>query len=662
MSCAQIAHDAFGMLSRAAKPNARMRRILSLLGLTPVAFACLPMLLPNGARAQGQLVPLPHELIEEFALPFSGESLAAGPEGSIWGAGPNEIERMSPSGLLTGRYQLSALGESPDEPASSSYPRELTLASDGKLWFIEHSNVEGQPLIGSITPAGEVRETPIPWGEGSLNGITAGPSGAIWFTGTLFSTNIQQGEAFVGSISASEATIRKISIPPGEHPAGIPFWDAPASIVEGSDGNLWFADESGGSEGRPYIGRLTPDGLLSRFTLPNLHPPSEQLYSVGGLVLDAQGNVWFEVDSEEIDQITPAGVITAHHLPTGYALTSEPLVLGPEGDLWFVCNSEDVGRIAPNGSIRLFSGLTPTEAIVASLTRGAEGDLWFYTHAGMVRLRPPLAPVPTSPPVLSGDPSPGNSLSVSEGSWSTEPVTLEYNWELCNQQGESCEPLPGETAAATAVTAGEVGHTLRGVVTATSAGGSTSATSAAGLVANAPSSGRALYLAPSTPSALAGAPPEVGAAMTWRFRWLPTYTQVTSLIVTGLVPGEEVETRCAGAGCPFRRKAQKVFATTSHTKGTEFPKTHATHVATQESHGGHCKVRCAAAGRGDAGEVVLADILRGAHLRSGTKMSVAITQPGWIGKLFSFTMRADRTPRVQITCLAEGSHNRAAEC
>ncbi|MGA2455221.1 MAG: hypothetical protein ABSG93_17050 [Solirubrobacteraceae bacterium] len=91
----------------------------------------------------------------------------------------------------------------------------------------------------------------------------------------------------------------------------------------------------------------------------------------------------------------------------------------------------------------------------------------------------PLAPSNTVLPAVSGTAEEGQTLSASTGTWSGSPTSYGYQWEDCNSSGEACASISGATSATYKVAASDVGHTLRVVVTATSAGGSTKATSAA---------------------------------------------------------------------------------------------------------------------------------------------------------------------------------------
>jgi hypothetical protein len=91
-----------------------------------------------------------------------------------------------------------------------------------------------------------------------------------------------------------------------------------------------------------------------------------------------------------------------------------------------------------------------------------------------------LAPSNTTPPSISGTAQDGQTLTASSGTWNgTPPLTYTYQWQSCDSLGESCLAISGATSSSHMLGAGEVGDTLRVVVTATNAGGSASSSSEA---------------------------------------------------------------------------------------------------------------------------------------------------------------------------------------
>ena len=80
-------------------------------------------------------------------------------------------------------------------------------------------------------------------------------------------------------------------------------------------------------------------------------------------------------------------------------------------------------------------------------------------------------------PSISGLLQDGSLLSATSGSWSgSEPISYEYQWQLCNALGQACENLKGATGSSLNLDPARW-KTLAVLVTATNAAGSTSATS-----------------------------------------------------------------------------------------------------------------------------------------------------------------------------------------
>jgi hypothetical protein len=89
----------------------------------------------------------------------------------------------------------------------------------------------------------------------------------------------------------------------------------------------------------------------------------------------------------------------------------------------------------------------------------------------------PLAPASEAPPVLTGTAEVGETLSASSGTWTGSPTSYAYRWEDCDSAGEECSEVSGATSPSYKLTASDVGHTVVVVVTASNAGGPTSAAS-----------------------------------------------------------------------------------------------------------------------------------------------------------------------------------------
>jgi hypothetical protein len=100
-----------------------------------------------------------------------------------------------------------------------------------------------------------------------------------------------------------------------------------------------------------------------------------------------------------------------------------------------------------------------------------------HTPVTTASVGPVLPPAPVNT-VVPGISKTGGTLSVSNGTWNNNPTGFGYAWESCNSAGSGCTAIPGATSRSYALSAADIGTTIVCVVTATGAGGSTSANTA----------------------------------------------------------------------------------------------------------------------------------------------------------------------------------------
>jgi streptogramin lyase/Ca2+-binding RTX toxin-like protein len=172
----------------------------------------------------------------------------------------------------------------------------------------------------------------------------------------------------------------------------------PGDIVRGGDGNLWFTEIDNNA-----IGRITPAGVVTEFSLAGLQPGSEPL----GIVADPNNNLLYftELGVGRIGTINPlagsdalilASLSQSAVVPSGAGAGVSGITFGPDGNIWFTESDVDrVGTINPT--------LTTITEFIAGITAGAapegivsgpDGALWFtetlankigrITTAGMV--------------------------------------------------------------------------------------------------------------------------------------------------------------------------------------------------------------------------------------------------------------------------------------
>lgn len=88
------------------------------------------------------------------------------------------------------------------------------------------------------------------------------------------------------------------------------------------------------------------------------------------------------------------------------------------------------------------------------------------------------APANTTAPVVSGSAQRTGTLTVTNGAWDPTPSGYAYKWQRCSAAGDQCADIASATAQSYTVVAGDIGFTLRAVVTASNQTGATQAASA----------------------------------------------------------------------------------------------------------------------------------------------------------------------------------------
>src|SRR5207248_2698513 len=114
-----------------------------------------------------------------------------------------------------------------------------------------------------------------------------------------------------------------------------------------------------------------------------------------------------------------------------------------------------------------------------TLAAAAVAGLVVVGAAGAVVSRSTAAPSNSSPPTISGTATVGTTVTANPGTWSgSAPITFQYQWQICNTDGNACHDVTNATAQTYQPTKDDTGNTVRVKVTATDSSGSTQTTSA----------------------------------------------------------------------------------------------------------------------------------------------------------------------------------------
>lgn len=271
----------------------------------------------------------------------------------------------------------------------------------------QHSAGPSPIVVPSPQPGPEAKrfkELAIPAPGGNPYALTLGPDHTIWFTEAECTSGI-------GSL-ASDGAWRHWSITGGGCNA------QPLAITVGSDGNIWFADVWSS------YGRITPDGKMTRFPMPeasypsgittgpdgdlwiaagspyskpfiarvgldgsvvNLYRLSAQAGEPRGIVTGPDGAIWF-TESAGIGRVTESGQLNEFPLPQGNA-SGMPyqIAVGPDRNIWFVeylpSGEGRIGRMTTSGQLTEF--VAPGARGLQWIATGPDNALWF-TAAGVI--------------------------------------------------------------------------------------------------------------------------------------------------------------------------------------------------------------------------------------------------------------------------------------
>ena len=298
----------------------------------------------------------------EYPNPTSGfkylKAISKGSDGNIWyseyipSSTTSRIVQITPTGTVLGAYTLP----------SSNVPLNMTLGSDGQVWY-----TGGSYGVGKIDTSGTVTEYLAAWG-GTPTSITTGPDGNMWVT--IAKAGSTAGNA-IGKITTSGvATIYPLST----------YNANPAGIVAGSDGNLWYT-ESGSTK---KISKITTSGVITEY------PTSY----IGELVPGSDGALWYYIQStNKIGRITTSGVMTSYDVSS--TVSPSRVIAGPDGAMWYMdWSNGKIGRIATEltNQALSFTSTAPNDAAIdgptytptASATSGLLVDITVDASASSV--------------------------------------------------------------------------------------------------------------------------------------------------------------------------------------------------------------------------------------------------------------------------------------
>jgi hypothetical protein len=147
---------------------------------------------------------------------------------------------------------------------------------------------------------------------------------------------------------------------------------------------------------------------------------------------------------------------------------------------WLRCNATGAACVPIAGATA--ATYVPATADVGSTLRVAvtakvPGGSVTAQSAPTAVVTAPGPPVNTVPPIITGTPAQGQTLSASTGTWTGSPTAYAYQWQHCDAAGANCVDVPGATAQTYLLSGADVSFSIRVRVTATNASGPASAVS-----------------------------------------------------------------------------------------------------------------------------------------------------------------------------------------
>jgi virginiamycin B lyase len=186
------------------------------------------------------------------------QGLSIGSDGTVWVSRSREIDRVGPEGAVKPYPVGDASGAVLADPG-------------GGAWFA------GSGRIGHLAVNGGIRTFTVPFG-GSVEGLTVGPGGDVWFTH--------------GSRRNRPSAIGRIT-PSGRITEYTARGQVFGSIVTGPEGNLWYTTHF-----PRRIGRITPRGKVKTWR--------RGAVAAGAIAVGPEGNLWLAAgDSDTIAIFQP---------------------------------------------------------------------------------------------------------------------------------------------------------------------------------------------------------------------------------------------------------------------------------------------------------------------------------------------------------------------
>jgi uncharacterized repeat protein (TIGR01451 family) len=179
---------------------------------------------------------------------------------------------------------------------------------------------------------------------------------------------------------------------------------------------------------------------------------------------------------------TISGTTQVGDVLTGTAGTFTAYPASTSTYAWLRCDASGNNCSSIGGATGTTYTLTNAELgstiVFRETATNSQGSAAASSAATAVVVLPPAPPANSVAPSVSGTAESGQLLTASSGTWTGNPSpTLSYQWRRCDANGANCADIGGETNITYTLVSGDVGGTIRVVVTGTNGSGASAATS-----------------------------------------------------------------------------------------------------------------------------------------------------------------------------------------
>lgn len=389
-----------------------------------------------------------------------------------------------PASAIAGTYPMYQCAAShPGVAAGWSVFRSTTNASN----VLQNSCASGGAIEDYVFSHGEPGAVEENGSNGSQVGIALDvPSGAPNVSISAISAKVQVSsvtgnDAFLGFVSAGQGLAGAAEIHNGGSSyAAQDSWTLP---VGARDFQAYVNCSTDGSNTNCHFAEASHVPALSNITLTLVDTLAPTLSAISGTLATAAAQGSTVSGSQSLG-------FTANDADSG-ALSST-LTLTPQGSgapyahttsFAAQCTYESWNACPLTQNVSPFSVPTATlkdgTYAVALTATDAAGNL---TSQSLGTVTTHNAPTISSAPAITGNPEPGQSLSVSAASYASDAqagkVSSTDQWQLCDSAGQNCVAISGASGSSYNVVSADEGHMLRVKETISNSDGETSTESA----------------------------------------------------------------------------------------------------------------------------------------------------------------------------------------